>query len=530
MMGQFQTEWLSANEEVSFPFRDSTRAGTVPVPSGLLTDLRLFLTGTTETEVYLSQLQYDGGTDVYTLTFCSITDDTTLLTGTLSRLTPDGYTRVFRKQSLASGLRVALLTPGPLWDTPSWNGGGSWTQSWGVLESAIETSLVNPGPQNFRRIFIDGLAVPAESEWPYGGAQKLIGGYNAEFGTGRSIPRSIASGGPPFEFMELSSGRGMGAGYPPRSSTDINYVATIQGTGPDKQGNLSWRTKDCLRMFQPVTQDAILDHRLQFGSDCSPCCPCGEYLKASRAIGRRSAKIKDLCDDLSMERVNSATIYNDAVGEINRRRQPLAVVRGVRASGSHVKFTVQNMTGLPIFAYVAFDTEASLIPLGGAVATNDYVQTVPQSGVSISTIIGTHRTSLPALPFNEAENPAATFPSAGFTDEISSLLICVGQKTALVPFSPIDPGSLVEVSLNFPTIEVLLAGFSNPLDVKASSVAGSLPTFKFRTVAVYGTSHCYACTSETYRCRVVAAAPPPDAFEDRCDAQFENDFTTVPAA
>ena len=87
---------------------------------------------------------------------------------------------------------------------------------------------------------------------------------------------------------------------------------------------------------------------------------------------------------------------------------------------------------------------------------------------------------------------------------------------------------MVQVSLSFPTVEAALAGLVNPEDIRAASVAGSLPTLKFRSVAIYGLSHCFACTSETYSCQMVRAAAPTDIFDTRCDTQFANDYVAVP--
>lgn len=516
-----QTEWLSGNRNIAFPFRSSTLSAGSPVPTDLLLDFRLFLTGTKEIEVFLSSLQYIAATDTYTLIFSGSETNETLLSGNLTRLRPDGGSRVMNKQSVSSGPRVALFTPGERWDDPSWNGAGDWTKTWLPAESVLETSLVNPGAQTFRRIFIDGLTIPDESAWPYGGQQSLVAGYNAKMEVGAA--RLGVRGQQPAVVLRI--GPGLGLGYPPSENAGpVTHVATLHGAGPDKAGNINIRPEDCLRIFQPKTDEGVLRHRLQFGSDCNPCCPCGEYLNASRAVGRRSAKIKDLCNDLSAQLKHCETIYNDTVAEVNARRHPLAVVRSVRATGSHVKFTVQNMTDLPIFAYVAFDV---LSPnLGPASVTQANVVQVSQ-GASIYDTISAHKAGLQALPFHESENPLAAFPTAKFSADPALTLLCVGQKTAVNNFAPISPGTMVEVVLNFAVVEAAVAGAVSPGDVRAASAAGRLPSFKFRTVAVYGLSHCYACSSETHGAKIVPADEPDDAFDTRCDTQFANDYKTV---
>lgn len=502
------------------------------MPTDLLVDLRLFLTGSTEVDVYLKNLSYDATADVYTLTFSDTATSTTLLTGQLSRLFPSGQTRVFKKATIAAGIKVALFTPGKLWDTPDWNGGGDWSKDWTPTESAIETSLVNPGPKTFRRIFIDGLPIPDEVDWPYGGTQRLTAGYNLQFGGDEGRIPSFSFANPELNgVVDLVCAPGLGLGFPPLPDVGaIDYLATFNSQGPDNRGNINITPQDCLRLVRPRLEDGTpIPHRLQFASDCAPCCPCSEYLHVSRSIGRRSAKLKDLCNDLNDTKVGNATVYNDAVAEINAKRHPLVVVRNVRALGSHIIFTVQNMTDIPLFAYVAFNVVEAPHDFGSIALTQDNVVSVNQSGVgTIYEAVENDRFNLPRLPFQESENPSATFPTLNFTSEFGQILLCVGEYTQSNHFSAISPGGMVEVNLFFPTVEDDLEGLTDPDDVKSHSIAGMAPVLKFRSATVYGASLSYGCATDLYQCKIVEIPTEPDPFVDRCDTPFANHFRAVP--
>lgn len=526
-----QQEWLSGNQETQFPFRDACLGAAETVPTDFLLDLRLFLTGTTETEVFLQSVTYNATFDTYALTFCAIADSAVLINGGVKRLEDSGGSRVGKKQFIGEGTRVALFTPGPRWEDPTWGGAGTWTKTWSADESAVETSLVNPGPQTFRRIFIDGETIPPENEWPYGGQQSLVAGYNIEFGFGRGRVPVLNLGGLA-DMVDLTCGPGLGEGFPPLGDPgSIDYVATFNGRGPDSKGNINIDPQDCLRVFQPKTEEGVIPHRLQLASDCAPCCPCQEYRHVSRAVGRRSAKFKDLCDELAATIKNSETVYNDAVQMINHRRKPLAVIRNVRALASHIIFSVQNMTDIPLFAYVAFTVTQSPKPLGAIATTQSNIASVTQpGGTIIYDVIEADKVNLPPLPFHESENAGNGFPTAAFSNEVADILLRVGSKTMAQPFAPIPPGGAVEVNLYFPAIQEELEELSDADAIKLASIAGSLPSLKFRTATVYGASQAYGCAGETYACKVIPSDEDPDFFYKRCDTPFETDFRTVPIA
>lgn len=509
-------EWLTGNLETQFPFAESCTAAAEPVPSDLFVDMRLFLGGMSSMDVYLSEISYDLDTDSYEIVFS--TADSEAIRGTLSRL-DGGFSRVFRKQSFTEGPKICLFAPGPKWDDPSWAGASSWTKNYTMDSGKVEPTLINPGAQTFRRIFIDGQPIPPENEWPYGVSQKLLAGYNLAFtrGTG-NYPVAFPFGEPvePEEFIEISAEGGLGAGYAPTDST-IDYIATISGAAPDAEGNVNLNAVDCLRVTQPRINDLPIDHTLQILSDCQPCCPCAEYRKVSKAISRRSAKMVDICLLLNRILNDSATAYNEGVKIINRLRQPIVRVRNVRALATNLVFSVQNVSTSELFAYIGINY------------TPDDIGSFEIAGDQGHVILGeVPRGSLPAMKFSPGENPDGLRPVLPYP--IKEILT-VGETTSAGPFSPIQPGSSVDVSLSFPLIEThiseLIAGGATTTELLNASLPGTQPHFVFQTFASYGSSKGYSCSIDKYGVQIVPAPTIPDVSIENCKLQVQTKFVLV---
>lgn len=515
-MSKFQQEWQTGNSLIGFPF-SSEESGQV-LPDDFIVDLRLFLTGTKIIEAFLKSIAYDHVADTYTVIFAKKQGGATVLEGTLARLDASGGSKVGFKQAISNNEKVCLFVPGNSWHNPEWGGNDSWTQTYASDEAEVSSDVVNPGPATFRRIFVEGH-VPDEFLWPMGGAQTIIGGYNINLGTGGgrsiiSIPGAI----------DLSAIGGAGYGYPPGEPRTIDYVATFNGEGPDQRGNIQFDTVDCLRVFQPMTESELpVPNTIQVVSDCMPCCTCEEYRNTSRAVGRRSAKVKDLCDRLQQLITGSSIAYNIGVDAINKNRKPLAVIRSIRAGGSTIDFAVQNVAGIPIFAYVAIRIESSDYLLGSMSASQSNVIVVPGGGGDVHAAVISHRSDLPSMPYDVSENALAGIPVTNFSSA-PAFLLCVGEKRSGAGFFPISSGGLISVRLSFPSIAAAIVGATTP----AGSVAAAHPLISFSSLAVYGASKAFACAADFYRIKIIDNDLPPDEFEE-CDLPFANDFRTIQA-
>lgn len=514
-MNRFQQEWQSGNSITEFPFLNSP--GGTDLPGDFIIDLRLFLTGTNTVEAFLSSLSYDQSLDEYSLVFSKSVDEQQALSGSIKRLNENGSSRVGQKQFISLSEKVCLFTPGKSWDAPEWGGGSSWSITFSSTSSKILSDNVNPGPSTIRRIGIEGL-IADESLWPRGVTQQIVGGYNIGFSKGGGALNS------PPDIYDVDCIGGAGAGYAAQELPVIDYVATFQGSGPDQNGNINIEGFDCLRVFQPKTDSGPIADTIQITSDCLPCCGCSDYLNASRAVARRSAKVKDLCDRLGALIESSSVAYNIGVEAINRRRKPLVIVRNVRALGSSLSFSVQNLTDLNLFAYVAFRVISSEYALGASSSLQSNIVALGSSPFvgSIYDEIITHKATLMDLPYDISENPLAGFPENNFEDTATHFLFCVGERKNSDGFFPISPGALVEGKIYFAD-RALEMSTSTGSD---GSVASALPELSFCSVAVYGASKSFSCSADKHQVKVIIDEEDPDEFDD-CDRPFANDFKTV---
>ena len=516
-------DWLSSNLEGHFPFRETCLSGNDPIPQGLFVDMRVCLPGITEMDVYISSLQYDQPSDTYILSFATLSNSTVILTGSISR-TNNGSSRVFLKQQITLGPKVGLFTPGPLWDTPSWNGAGSWVKNWASQNSLVENSLVNPGAQTFGRIFIDdGTPIPPESEWPKNSIQILMGGYNIAFTQGQNPTPSLSLPGiTTDDIYEISCIPGAGAGYAPSSNSVINlgFIATINGVGPSGNGNISLTAEDCLWTTQPTLDNQLIPATLQLLSNCQPCCPCSQYRNISEAISRRSAKIIDACNFLAKQMADAQTAYNDGVATINKNRPSIVRVRNVRALGSQLIFSIQNISAIPVYAYVSLTYTGNYGQLQIADGQKNVVFVN-----SINTL-----TQIPDMVFSTAETGQESPPA--IFNLTANYLLQIGQTTMNNVMDAIQPGATFDVVLNFPQIQTILTELiarNAPLqEIINASLGGNQPRFNFQSISCYGASKCFGCAMDTYDVQIQNNLVPLDPLNNLCGVNSNTLFIGVP--
>lgn len=515
MSSRFQQEWLSQNGADSFPFSVGCT-----LPADLILDLRLFVFGSELVEVRLSSISYDSSSDSYGLLFSFVEDSSEALSGSISRTNPDGSPRTRQKQALSSDSATCLFTPGDSWHDPLWAGAGDWSVSLPNDEARILTDLVNPGPSTFKGIFIDG-DVPVESSWGGGAVHKIFAGHNIKFG---QIPGRSLSGDP--DIIDINAVGGGGEGYPEREPEVIDYVAFIGGASPDSKGNVNVQGVDCLRVFRPVDEGGeIVPAIIQINSDCLPCCSCSSYRNFSRSIGRRSAKLKDLCNRLDEILQGSANAYNDAIDIINRNRKPLVVARNVRVLGSKITFSTQNLSSIPVFAYVQVHVVQSEYPLGEMASSevNTVVVETASFGGNHHDAVAANKLLLPPLPFSPAERILAEIPETGFSQTGAAILLSIGSLSSDGDMAPLSPGEIVEHTILLPdrAAEMLVSGTAG------GSAAAAFPELVFQTIAVYGASRCYACSADVHHVKVVERAVVEDELES-CELNLADHFEALP--
>ena len=318
-------EWPDENAARAYPLHEDGCPAALPF--GFLLDLRLFLAADLRVAARLSRVDYAAAADTYHLVFAAVADDAVLLQGTVARQR-QGASLVGGKVVLGAGARLAILEPGPAWDTPGFNGLGDWSLVFPAGTARLLESTAAPGPRGFRRFLVedevDDGAAPADA------TLTLIGGYNAVFSTTDDPaalgPRSVglANAPVPADVVTVDAAPGLGAGYAPAAVAAL-LVRSFNGQGPDAAGNVLLVARDCLQLAPPVVSavgggDAVLPHTLTLANNCGPCCGCDRYRAVSRAISRRNAKLQDRCNTLHALLDQATNDYETIVARLNAAR------------------------------------------------------------------------------------------------------------------------------------------------------------------------------------------------------------------
>lgn len=304
-------EWLTENSQRAFPFKSETLASGNSLPVDLIADLKLFLPGKGVSRAYLSRIDYSSSSDSYTFCFRDPSSGQELLSGSATRL-KNADSRIFSKVSIGSAADVCLLTPGALWNDPTWNGAGDWSKGFNPSDSEIEPSLIICGPSTFRRIIVEDVPDSRGDELVMNAAQSVIGGYNMEFS-------EISYPGYSSNDVHIDVRPGAGLGFAPAAEREL-FVTTINGVVPDKSGNIVLGAVDCLSVGRVIVDGEALPSTLQISSNCAPCCGCENYRKVAAAINRQSSVIRDLNSEIAGLQSSALALYSKALGAIRARR------------------------------------------------------------------------------------------------------------------------------------------------------------------------------------------------------------------
>lgn len=317
------TGYKNEGEETFGPFLAPPSGQNGP-QRGFIVDLRLFLSGRHEYTAYLRSVSYDSESDSWTLAFADPANDSILVSGTVSR-TVNGEIR--KSASMGSGSKVAVFSTGRYWEDPTWGGEGSWQKTYSATTSEVEASKLLNGPKTIRRIIIQGQADPFSGEYPRGGSQTIIGGYNLQLSDIEQNQGTLVS--PLLQnvagqrTLVISAGYGLGAGAPTDTPDTSRKVLTINGLrGDSVSENFSIASLDCIKVTVPPTTQsgAIIDHEIQIESDCGPCCGCENYRAVSAAIEMSYSRIVSLQKTLKSMYTSTYGKYQQGMDRIKQMK------------------------------------------------------------------------------------------------------------------------------------------------------------------------------------------------------------------
>lgn len=504
-------EWQQENSIRAFPFSESILNfdGDQALPRDFIVDLKFFPDRYTQESIYLYKVEFNSLTNQYILEFRYFGDvEQVAISGTLYRTGENNESLVGKKLAISGSssnpYSVCIFTPGKLWD-PIFSEGLQSEYFWieevgeenaGVytkiflnpLESALDNSVINPGPKTIRRVFIDSSSqpIPSSSLWGKEVEQKLIAGNNIEFE--KNLVNSV---------ITIHSRGGAGDGYPEKP--DDLVLRSINSVTASANGEVNLAPEDCLyKIEKPPAgtqvglegeQSENIENTVQLFSDCLPCCGCDAYRAVSAAISRRSQILKGICDELTSMILANAQLYNNAVQKINEARDPIIRVRNFRVYQQYFKISVQNVCALPIYGHIGLSV------IGGSAASQDFFIPVGGSGYSEENLIRTNFSDLTPLPPTTKDyiNQNPEIPAGLF------LYYVLGVQSTTSIAEPIAPGSYTDLTFMY----------SGSIDLRSSGL-----TIRVESNGIYGGQRngddwtgTYGCKKDVYSAKVVEDAP-----------------------
>lgn len=425
-------EWLSENTNRRLPFAEVSASATgidLDALSRWVSDLRVFASAYEQVDCWISSILYEaeevltfegevltlngesitlgrdvaltldgevitlGGEPLTTLLsgggtyFISLSNSTGVIASFSVPIIDDSGTPGYgMKRHAFDNNIVVTYVPGPGWGDP-WSIGLEdgdtlqFTTPDEIESTTVHPTNVNTGIRGFKGFYLqapfydtDGNLVevdettPGTGEFPAASTNRIQAGYNME----------LKQSG---DFLDLNLVPGAGSGLYPCGDDDCgNPIRSISGVIPNKQGNISLRTYDCLRQsgLTDINPGASFPSPsgIKIYSDCLPCCTCRDYNDVSTLIGGLGSALLEMNDDLIRVLNRSQGLYDEAVDLINSRTQGLAVVYQIGVLPDQVKIHVMNVSNTPIYGIMSISTT----PPGGLVLESG--QTHVTSGIS----------------------------------------------------------------------------------------------------------------------------------------------------
>jgi hypothetical protein len=504
-------EWQQENSIRAFPFSESILNfdENEALPRNFIVDLKFFPDRYVQESIYLYKVEFNSLTNQYSLEFRYFGEvEQTAISGILYRTGENNQSLVGKKLAISGSssnpYSVCVFTPGQLWD-PIFSEGMQteyfWIQEVGEenngiytklflnpLESALDNSVINPGPKTIRRIFIDSPSqpIPSSSLWGKEVEQKVLAGNNIEFE--KNIANSV---------ITIHARGGAGEGYPNRP--DDLVLRALNTVNSNSNGEVKLIPKDCLyKIEQPALgmqvglegeQSNNVESTVQLFSDCLPCCGCDAYRAVSAAISRRSQILKGICDELTSMLLANSQLYNSAVQKINESRNPIVRVRNFRVYQQYFKISVQNVCAVPVYGHIGLSV------IGGTAASQDFFIPMGGGGYSEQNLVRSNFNDLPSLPPTNKDyvNQTPEIPTGLF------LYYVLGVQSTNSAIQPIPPGSYTDLTFMY----------SGGIDLRSSGL-----TIRVESNGIYGGQMVdddwrgtYGCKKDIYSAKVVEDAP-----------------------
>lgn len=171
----------------------------------------------------------------------------------------------------------------------------------------------------------------------YDGTVELVAGYN--IGITERTPIVAEASARRSTEVQISAVAGEGLGTYPDCDFDTPPIFTINGIGPDDQGNFKLDPRDCYRGEIPITNPLtgppwrFMKNAWKLFNDCSPCCECEDYIYVYNDLLRRVYdRAKVVSDRFYRVRDDYKALYDRIVEQRACREEPQV---DLRLTGRH---------------------------------------------------------------------------------------------------------------------------------------------------------------------------------------------------
>lgn len=161
----------------------------------------------------------------------------------------------------------------------------------------------------------------------YDGVIELISGYNVDLSV---VPPLIeGTSARKRTQIQIDAEPGGGLGTYPDCEFEAPSIFTINGIGPDGQGNFLLNPVDCYRGQIPITNPLsgppwrFLPNAFKLFNDCSPCCECEDYIYVYDELLRRVYELaKTVSDRFYKVRDDYRALYDKIEAQKACREKP----------------------------------------------------------------------------------------------------------------------------------------------------------------------------------------------------------------
>lgn len=311
-MFQQEFEWLTSNTRVAYPFVERVAVPTgadgtpfsdlvvdayVAYQDAVQEDVRLVSLGDPSASSVDVEFRYAGGAIAFSSVGAAFNKATLGVWTMLEWVKGDGAARI-----LLETAKISQFT-------------------WPAV--LVDAYLVGHALQPIQS-FVNSFTAESNT---FNGTVELVGGYNVNLSVQTDLLAEASARAKTKVQIEATAGEGLGT-YP-NCSFETPPIFTINGVGPDEQGNFLLNPKDCYRGQIPITNELtgppwrFLKNAFKLRNDCSPCCECEDYIYVYDELLRRvfnAAKV--VSDRFYRVRDQYRALYEQIQAQKACREQP----------------------------------------------------------------------------------------------------------------------------------------------------------------------------------------------------------------